>query len=59
MEGRCGRTDIRSAARGQVGRVAPADGKAVARGGKVMEQAIQVGEKTFANYQLETRAPLM
>ncbi len=57
MEGRCGRTDIRSAARGQVGRVAP-DGKAVARGGKVMEQAIQVGEKTFANYQLETRAPL-
>ncbi|MDP2321316.1 MAG: hypothetical protein Q8O42_18500 [Acidobacteriota bacterium] len=34
------------------------DGKAVARGGKVMAQAIQVGEKTFANYQLETRALL-
>ena len=33
------------------------DGKAVARGGKVVEQAIQVGEKTFANYQLETRNP--
>ena len=33
------------------------DGKAVARGGKVVEQAIQVGEKTFANYQLEARNP--
>ena len=33
------------------------DGKAVAAGGKVVEQAIQVGEKTFANYQLETRNP--
>ena len=33
------------------------DGKGVARGGKVVEQAIQVGEKTFANYQLETRNP--
>jgi len=33
------------------------DGKAVAKGGKVVEQAIQVGEKTFANYQLEARNP--
>jgi acetylornithine deacetylase/succinyl-diaminopimelate desuccinylase-like protein len=33
------------------------DGKPVAKGGKVAEQAIQVGEKTFANYQLETRNP--
>lgn len=33
------------------------DGKPVAKGGKVVEQAIQVGEKTFANYQLETRNP--
>ena len=33
------------------------DGKGVARGGKVVEQAIQVGEKTFANYQLEARNP--
>lgn len=33
------------------------NGKAVARGGKVIEQAIQVGEKTFANYQLEVRNP--
>ncbi len=33
------------------------NGKAVAAGGKVVEQAIQVGEKTFANYQLETRNP--
>lgn len=33
------------------------DGKPVAKGGKVTEQAIQVGEKTFANYQLETRNP--
>ena len=33
------------------------DGKAVAKGGKVVEQAIQVGEKTFANYQVETRNP--
>jgi acetylornithine deacetylase/succinyl-diaminopimelate desuccinylase-like protein len=33
------------------------DGKAVAKGGRVVEQAIQVGEKTFANYQLETRNP--
>jgi acetylornithine deacetylase/succinyl-diaminopimelate desuccinylase-like protein len=33
------------------------DGKGVARGGRVVEQAIQVGEKTFANYQLETRNP--
>ncbi|QEA15981.1 M20/M25/M40 family metallo-hydrolase [Novosphingobium ginsenosidimutans] len=33
------------------------NGKAVAAGGKVVEQAIQVGEKTFANYQLEARNP--
>ena len=33
------------------------DGKAVAKGGKVVEQAIQVGEKTFANYQIEARNP--
>ncbi|MFM6950787.1 MAG: M20/M25/M40 family metallo-hydrolase [Novosphingobium sp.] len=33
------------------------NGKAVAAGGKVVEQTIQVGEKTFANYQLETRNP--
>ncbi|MFN5086334.1 MAG: M20/M25/M40 family metallo-hydrolase [Novosphingobium sp.] len=33
------------------------NGKAVAKGGKVVEQAIQVGEKTFANYQLEARNP--
>lgn len=33
------------------------NGKAIAAGGKVVEQAIQVGEKTFANYQLETRNP--
>lgn len=33
------------------------NGKSVASGGKVVEQAIQVGEKTFANYQLETRNP--
>ena len=33
------------------------NGKAVAAGGKVIEQAIQVGEKTFANYQLEARNP--
>jgi acetylornithine deacetylase/succinyl-diaminopimelate desuccinylase-like protein len=33
------------------------DGKAVARGGKVVEQTMQVGEKTFANYQLEARNP--
>ena len=33
------------------------NGKAVAAGGKVVEQAIQVGEKTFANFQLETRNP--
>ena len=29
----------------------------MAKGGKVVEQSIQVGEKTFANYQLETRNP--
>lgn len=33
------------------------NGKAVAHGGKVVEQVIQVGEKTFANYQLEVRNP--
>lgn len=33
------------------------NGTAVAKGGKVIEQAIQVGEKTFANYQLEARNP--
>lgn len=33
------------------------DGKAVAHGGKVIEQAMQVGEKTFANYVLEARNP--
>ncbi|WP_408635230.1 M20/M25/M40 family metallo-hydrolase [Novosphingobium kunmingense] len=33
------------------------DGKGVVDGGKVVEQAMQVGEKTFANYQLETRNP--
>lgn len=33
------------------------DGRAVAAGGKVVEQTIQVGEKTFANYRLETRNP--
>lgn len=33
------------------------NGTPVAKGGKVVEQAIQVGEKTFANYQLETRNP--
>jgi len=33
------------------------NGKAVAAGGKVVEQAIQVGEKTFANYQIEARNP--
>lgn len=33
------------------------NGKGTAHGGKVIEQAIQVGEKTFANYQLEVRNP--
>ena len=33
------------------------DGKAVAHGGKVVEQTMQVGEKTFANYELEARNP--
>ncbi|WP_371431730.1 M20/M25/M40 family metallo-hydrolase [Novosphingobium sp.] len=33
------------------------DGRAVAAGGKVVEQTIQVGEKTFGNYRLETRNP--
>jgi acetylornithine deacetylase/succinyl-diaminopimelate desuccinylase-like protein len=33
------------------------NGKAVAKGGKVVQQAIQVGEKTFVNYQLEVRNP--
>jgi len=31
------------------------DGKAVGAGGKVIAQTIQVGEKTFANFRLETR----
>ena len=31
------------------------DGKPVSAGGKVVAQTIQVGEKTFANFRLETR----
>jgi acetylornithine deacetylase/succinyl-diaminopimelate desuccinylase-like protein len=33
------------------------NGKATTQGGRVVGQAIQVGEKTFANYQLEVRNP--
>lgn len=31
--------------------------KAVSKGGKVIGQSVQVGEKTFANFRLETRNP--
>ncbi|MCZ8325023.1 MAG: M20/M25/M40 family metallo-hydrolase [Sphingomonadaceae bacterium] len=33
------------------------NGTAIAKGGKVVGQSMQVGEKTFANYELETRNP--
>ncbi len=33
------------------------NGTPIAKGGKVVGQAMQVGEKTFANYELETRNP--
>jgi acetylornithine deacetylase/succinyl-diaminopimelate desuccinylase-like protein len=33
------------------------NGTPIARGGKVVGQSMQVGEKTFANYELETRNP--
>ena len=33
------------------------NGTPIAKGGKVVGQSMQVGEKTFANYELETRNP--